>query len=453
MTQVSMGSRNSDVSTLQKKLNSKGYKLAEDGIFGNNTLAAVKDYQTKNGLAVDGIVGKNTWASLLGGGSSATKQAATELTNPTAPTAPTAPANTMATTAKGTEYDTTLKTPAQADIEAIEGSAPTYQRSKALDDALAELQAAKAAKPGEYKSSYADQIAALYDQVANPEAFKYNASEDPIYMQYADRYQANARRGMEDMMANAAQLSGGYGNSYAAAAGQQAYDQTMSGMNDVMLDLYNGAYDRYNADRNNKYNALKELQGLEQTEYGRYQDGLNDYYDNINALANMAQTMESNEYKQYQDQLDQYNADRSYYKNKYDDEQAMLAAEMAAQGSGGGSSGGGSRKSGGSGSGALSSYYKTILANAKDMTSRNAYDYVARMADQGYLTNEEADKMLSMDIGIDVKKYAGGGSSSTDKNSTAGKVASTIGNAVKTGTSSLNNLTNAASKLMSKLKK
>ena len=62
--QVSYGSRGNDVLELQKKLNQNGYKLTEDGIFGNNTLNAVREYQKKMGLAVDGIVGNNTWGAL-----------------------------------------------------------------------------------------------------------------------------------------------------------------------------------------------------------------------------------------------------------------------------------------------------------------------------------------------------------------------------------------------------
>jgi len=36
-----------------------------DGIFGNNTLNAIKNFQRKNGVAADGIVGNNTWKQLL----------------------------------------------------------------------------------------------------------------------------------------------------------------------------------------------------------------------------------------------------------------------------------------------------------------------------------------------------------------------------------------------------
>lgn len=45
-----------DVLKVQQLLNKLGYKLVEDGLFGNNTSNAIKDYQTKNNLAIDGLV-------------------------------------------------------------------------------------------------------------------------------------------------------------------------------------------------------------------------------------------------------------------------------------------------------------------------------------------------------------------------------------------------------------
>lgn len=59
------GSTGDSVRDLQRKLNANGYKLDEDGVFGNNTYNAVVDYQRKYNLRVDGVVGEETWGSLL----------------------------------------------------------------------------------------------------------------------------------------------------------------------------------------------------------------------------------------------------------------------------------------------------------------------------------------------------------------------------------------------------
>ena len=55
------GSRGEEVRQLQTKLKRWGYYDGNvDGIYGSQTLAAVKWFQRKNGLKVDGIAGKNT---------------------------------------------------------------------------------------------------------------------------------------------------------------------------------------------------------------------------------------------------------------------------------------------------------------------------------------------------------------------------------------------------------
>lgn len=67
---IKRGSRGDSVRTLQTALNNAGYSLDVDGIFGDKTYNAVRQYQRANGLSVDGIVGTNTWGALMGGGSS-----------------------------------------------------------------------------------------------------------------------------------------------------------------------------------------------------------------------------------------------------------------------------------------------------------------------------------------------------------------------------------------------
>lgn len=61
---IKYGSRGKCVELLQTYLSSLGYGLTVDGIFGPNTLNAVKSFQSSKGLTVDGIVGINTWSAL-----------------------------------------------------------------------------------------------------------------------------------------------------------------------------------------------------------------------------------------------------------------------------------------------------------------------------------------------------------------------------------------------------
>lgn len=69
------GSRGEEVKQIQTKLKNWGYyKGSVDGIYGSQTLSAVKAFQKKNGLTVDGIAGTKTLAAMgitsSGGGTS-----------------------------------------------------------------------------------------------------------------------------------------------------------------------------------------------------------------------------------------------------------------------------------------------------------------------------------------------------------------------------------------------
>ena len=59
------GSRGEEVRTIQTKLKRWGYYNGNvDGIYGSQTLEAVKYFQRKNGLAVDGIAGTKTFQAM-----------------------------------------------------------------------------------------------------------------------------------------------------------------------------------------------------------------------------------------------------------------------------------------------------------------------------------------------------------------------------------------------------
>lgn len=62
---IRQGSSGGAVKIAQLTLNSKGYRLVGDGVFGPATDSAVRRFQSDNGISVDGIVGPRTWATLL----------------------------------------------------------------------------------------------------------------------------------------------------------------------------------------------------------------------------------------------------------------------------------------------------------------------------------------------------------------------------------------------------
>lgn len=109
------------------------------------------------------------------------------------------------------------------------------------------------------------QIADDYmDQYKN-HTFNFNANA--LYNQYASQYHKQGRKAMEDAIGRASALTGGYGNSYAQAVGQQAYYNQMDKLDDRVLDLYNIAYGRYRDEKNDLLGMANYYNGLAQQDY------------------------------------------------------------------------------------------------------------------------------------------------------------------------------------------
>ena len=62
---VKFNSRGNNVRWLQYELNRLGYRLVVDGIAGEKTITALKDFQSSHGLVADGICGIRTRAALM----------------------------------------------------------------------------------------------------------------------------------------------------------------------------------------------------------------------------------------------------------------------------------------------------------------------------------------------------------------------------------------------------
>ena len=328
--QVSYGSKGSDVTELQKLLNKNGYSLSEDGIFGTKTQDAVRDYQQKNNLSVDGIVGTNTWGALSG--ASTAQNSAGTTTTPAADT--------------GFKYD-------------------AYQESDAVKQAQALLQQQLSQKPGQYQSAWQSQLNDAINKIMNREKFSYDLNGDALYKQYKDQYTNQGKMAMMDTMGQAAQLTGGYGNSYAQSVGQQAYQGHLQQLNDKIPELYQLALSKYQMEGDEMLDQYAMLSAQEQQDYGRHRDTVSDYNTELNRLENRYDTERNYDYSQWADNRDfgygQYIDDRNYQyqtgRDQVADEQwqkefdealrqfnfANKLGEFAVASSGGGSGGGGGK--------------------------------------------------------------------------------------------------------------
>lgn len=148
----------------------------------------------------------------------------------------------------------------------------------------------EANRPGPYKSNWSGTINNLMDKIVNQKDFSYDFNADPLYQQYKDQYTQLGKQAALDTQANAAALTGGFGNSYAATAATQANQQYLTQLNNVIPQLYSLAMDKYQMDTDKLYNQFSAVGNQEDREYGQYRDTVTDWKD-----------------------------DRSYYYNKYND--------------------------------------------------------------------------------------------------------------------------------------
>lgn len=176
------------------------------------------------------------------------------------------------------------------------------------DPYQAQIEAMQGRRFGEYDSRYIPQIDRLTDRLLNRDPFRYNWSDDPLYRQYAARYQQQARQGMQDTMGQAAAMTGGYGSSYATAAASQAYANQMAGLNDRAMDLYRLAADRYDQEGADMRANLQALETREAQNRGNWESDRSTFYNREDAdLANLRNSQAMN-YQMWADELarDQY---------------------------------------------------------------------------------------------------------------------------------------------------
>lgn len=178
-----------------------------------------------------------------------------------------------------------------------------YQPTQQAQQAQQNLQQVQAQKPQGYTSKYSGALEGILQQIQNPGGFKYSFDGDNLFQYYKDLYTQNAKQGAMDAAGIAAGLTGGYGNTYAQAAANQAYQQNLLPLYDKGVDFMNAAYNRYAADRADRYDQLGALQNAENVDYGRYRDAMADYNADLDRAREDARYADETGYQRYADML------------------------------------------------------------------------------------------------------------------------------------------------------
>lgn len=209
-------------------------------------------------------------------------------------------------------------------LQAAESNKPSaYETSDTVNDYYERLQEQEANKPDAYESKYTEQIDSILNSILNNKQFSYTADDlanDELYQMYRENYTRQGDLAMRDTMGNAAALTGGYGSTYASAAGQQAYDNYLSQLNDLALEFSDRAYQQYLNEQSERYNQLGAVTGLDETDYSRYRDTVNDYYTDLNYLAGRYDQEYAKDYGEYRDSVSDYYTNLDYLAGMYDTE-------------------------------------------------------------------------------------------------------------------------------------
>nr|DAU39138.1 MAG TPA: hypothetical protein [Caudoviricetes sp.] len=277
----------------------------------------------------------------------------------------------------------------------LNGLESGYTPSGSVQAAQAYLEQVKDSKPGAYQSRWDDELTSLYDQIRNRKKFSYDMGTDPLYQQYREQYQRLGRLAMQDTMGQAAALTGGYGSTYGEQVGQQAYNAYLQNLNDIVPQLQQQAYQRYQDEGTDLYSQYSLVKGREDTDYGRYRDTVSDYYSDLSDARSAYNSERSLDQSQWATMLD-------YWAQKANNENAAylqaLAAEQAAAKKSGGGGGGGKTSSSGltdKKNETLAKAAKAYMDKMSSATLKNSKDGVRGTGRTVYLDSRTLDNYLN----------------------------------------------------------
>jgi hypothetical protein len=197
-------------------------------------------------------------------------------------------------------------------VTPITGMADTPQSAEwrnvqATGKAKTDYQNILRAQPLAYQSRYGQTMQDVLNGILGRPDFRYDVNVDPLYQQIKDNYVRQGRQAMMDVQGQSAALTGGYGNTYGVLASQQAYQDQLGNLSDRIPELYQLAYNRYKDKDTMDRSNLAALQGLDDTEYQRYQYDIQQYETKLqDAYKKYRASLGSGKKKYTYDQIKQF---------------------------------------------------------------------------------------------------------------------------------------------------
>ena len=274
-----------------------------------------------------------------------------------------------------------------------------YAESDAVKRLREQMEAQTAAKPAEYTSKWQPKVDAAAQSILDRKAFSYDVNGDALWDQYKDQYLSLGKQAMQDTIGQAAALTGGYGNSYAQLAGQQAYQGYVRGLTDKIPELEQLAMDRYNQQGQQLYDQYNLLNTQEQSAWNQWLQNYNLWNDERGYLSGRYDTERGYDYGVHRDTVsdDQWKAQFDEDIRRFDFQNKL--GEFAPVASSGGGGGYGGDYSGGGGD----SYYKEVEGNIKNLTNGMTYaqaiksgamQEISDASKAGMITTQQAQQLV-----------------------------------------------------------
>ena len=214
-------------------------------------------------------------------------------TNKTVQTTQNTPFQAAASPTKNTPFQAAATPGTQNQTEATQksqyltGYSPSqFQTSSMTDRYLKHLDDLEGSKPAEFQSQYSNEIQNILNTIQNRPQFNTDdVFKSDLYTTMREQAIQNGQKSMRDTMGSAQAATGGYGSTYAQAAGQQAYDNALANFNNTTMDIYDRVYNQYLQEGQELYNQLNMYNNQDSIDYNRYRDTVADYQTDRNYYA------------------------------------------------------------------------------------------------------------------------------------------------------------------------